>query len=66
MKIEKLTEERKDAILNALIDHICDYGDEVMEAIETLLDLGVTKEELLALNFEEDDVDMVLEDKEFD
>lgn len=66
MKIEKLAEERKDTILNALIDHLCDYGDEVPEAIETLLDLGVTKDELLALNFDEEDVNMVLDDKEFD
>ena len=58
----KLTEKRKNEILNALIDHLCDYGDEVIEAIETLLDLGVTKEELLALDFDENDIDSVLEE----
>jgi hypothetical protein len=57
-----ISEEKKDEILNGLIDYLCDYGDNVKEAIEFLLDLGVNKEELLALNFDEDEIDDVLEE----
>lgn len=57
--------KNKLSVLNTLLDDRCDlYG--IKNTIAYLLDQGLTKEEILDLHFDEDDVEYVLENPDED
>lgn len=61
---EKLLEDKLQYVANGFIDYKCDF-DGVKETIACLAnDYDFTKEELLELHFDKDDIDEVLDGKE--
>lgn len=55
----KMNENWKLELLDAIIDNMCDV-DGVLETIRNLADYGVSKAELLELNFDRNDIDKAL------
>ena len=61
---EKLLEDKLQYVANGFIDYKCDF-DGVKETIACLVnDYCFTKEELLKLHFDKDDIDEVLDGEE--
>ena len=54
-----MNENWKLELLDAIIDNMCDV-DGVLETIRNLADYGVSKAELLELNFNRNDIDKAL------
>lgn len=50
-------------LCNALIDDMCEF-DGIPETIEHLYNLGINREQLLELDFDESDIDGVIDDRQ--
>ena len=57
---EDISNDRAKEILDALIDNLCEV-DGVRETIKNLIDLSVDRNELVAMNFDKDEVEAVFD-----